>query len=111
MTLRRRRSAASALLLLLAAGCVAEAHPHRPPSQQQYPQAPAVDDEDLSQDLDDENVTTADMATSSVLPPNVTAHHKHGDPLFPKDLFSTEQLRQGAVLFHILGLVSKRAVT
>lgn len=32
-------------------------------------------------------------------------HFHHQDPLFPEDLFTMEQRRQGAVLLHILGVV------
>lgn len=52
------------------------------------------------------NVTvnkTLQYITSSVPPTN--ASHKKGDPLFPNELFSDEQLKNGAIIFHILGVI------
>ncbi|KAL1514338.1 hypothetical protein ABEB36_003611 [Hypothenemus hampei] len=31
--------------------------------------------------------------------------HKKGDPLFPEDLFTEEQLKSGAIIFHIIGVI------
>ncbi|KAJ8963405.1 hypothetical protein NQ318_018884 [Aromia moschata] len=86
MTRRRgRRSAAALLLLLLAASAAA-----------------ASSDYDLLGEEEADNLTAA----STGLP----AHHANGtfhreDPLFPRDLFTEEQRRHGAVLLHILGVV------
>ncbi|XP_019874722.1 sodium/potassium/calcium exchanger Nckx30C isoform X2 [Aethina tumida] len=44
----------------------------------------------------------------STQPPNTTfgnVTHQKDDPLFPKDLFTEEQRRNGAILLHILGVV------
>lgn len=40
---------------------------------------------------------------SSQRPDNFTFHH--AEPLFPRDLFSEEQRRHGAILLHVLGVV------
>lgn len=106
----RCRSALAVLALLVLGECVAVAA-HRPPSggaqvpeEHRFP--PAFEDDDRRQEddngADGENVT----ATATTGHPRNTRHNRtHGDPLFPKDLFTPEQLRHGAVLFHIIGLV------
>nr|XP_015837709.1 PREDICTED: sodium/potassium/calcium exchanger Nckx30C isoform X3 [Tribolium castaneum] len=55
--------------------------------------AAALADDDLQED----NVTTT-LAAPTLEP-------KHHDPLFPRDLFTEEQRRNGAVILHILGVV------
>lgn len=56
----------------------------------------ALADDELLEDVT-ENVT------SSLAAP--TLEPKQHDPLFPQDLFTVEQRRNGAVIFHILGVV------
>ncbi|KAI4467423.1 sodium/potassium/calcium exchanger [Holotrichia oblita] len=36
---------------------------------------------------------------------NTTDPFHHKDPLFPRDLFTTEQRRSGAILLHVLGVI------
>ncbi|CAH1113993.1 unnamed protein product [Psylliodes chrysocephalus] len=56
----------------------------------------------------EENLTTTLVYTVSPVP---TLHHNETpplpekDPLFPKDLFSEEQRRNGAIILHILGVI------
>ncbi|XP_050515254.1 sodium/potassium/calcium exchanger Nckx30C-like [Diabrotica virgifera virgifera] len=56
---------------------------------------------------DAENLTTALVYTVSPVPTlhhNETTHEEK-DPLFPKDLFTQEQRRNGAIILHIIGVV------
>ncbi|XP_044265950.1 sodium/potassium/calcium exchanger Nckx30C isoform X2 [Tribolium madens] len=55
--------------------------------------AAALADDDLQED----NVTTT-LAVPTLEP-------KHHDPLFPRDLFTEEERRNGAIILHILGVV------
>jgi hypothetical protein len=52
-------------------------------------------------ELQEDNVTSTPYPETSTLEPK----HRKGDPLFPKDLFTGEQLRSGAIVLHILGVV------
>lgn len=110
------------LALLVLGGCVAVAA-HRPPSggaqvpeeQRRLPPALEDDDDRWRREEDDDNGADGENVTATATaarPGNngSAGHHRaHGDPLFPKDLFTTEQLRHGAVLFHIIGLVGMGA--
>jgi len=49
------------------------------------------------------NKTVIQFVTSPVPPFNVS--HKKGDPLFPEELFTDEQLKSGAILLHVFGVV------
>lgn len=39
------------------------------------------------------------------MPENKTANDTKPDPLFPKDLFTEDQRRNGAIIFHIIGVI------
>ncbi|XP_059616965.1 sodium/potassium/calcium exchanger Nckx30C isoform X2 [Phlebotomus argentipes] len=55
-------------------------------------------------DFDPENAT-ATIIVINGSSPNGTNNETHKDPLFPEDLFTLEQRRNGAVIFHIVGVI------
>lgn len=76
--------------------------------------AALADDDDDVQPSEDENITTSTdyviYPTPTYLPNTTDTHHDHHqpqkeDPLFPADLFTEEQRRNGAIILHILGVV------
>ncbi|XP_056632586.1 sodium/potassium/calcium exchanger Nckx30C isoform X3 [Diorhabda carinulata] len=87
-------SAAISVVLLLA---------HRPA----YAGHEQQEDRHYHLENDVENVTTVSVYTISPVP---ALHHnetllQEKDPLFPKDLFTNEQRRNGAIILHIIGVV------
>ncbi|XP_055713698.1 sodium/potassium/calcium exchanger Nckx30C isoform X2 [Phlebotomus papatasi] len=55
-------------------------------------------------EFDPENATATIILTNGSSP-NGTNNETHKDPLFPEDLFTIEQRRNGAVIFHIIGVI------
>ncbi|XP_055684990.1 sodium/potassium/calcium exchanger Nckx30C isoform X4 [Lutzomyia longipalpis] len=55
-------------------------------------------------ELEPENAT-ATIIIMNGSSPNGTNNDTHKDPLFPEDLFTLEQRRNGAVIFHIIGVI------
>ncbi|XP_060529457.1 sodium/potassium/calcium exchanger Nckx30C-like isoform X2 [Cylas formicarius] len=73
------------------------------------PLAPQATDDDEDASFND-TVTVMPVFLSTTLDylagyNNTTINHRKGDPLFPKDLFTDEQLRQGAIILHVLGVI------
>ncbi|XP_066143059.1 sodium/potassium/calcium exchanger Nckx30C-like isoform X3 [Euwallacea fornicatus] len=49
------------------------------------------------------NKTMAQYVTSPL--PSFNESHKKGDPLFPEDIFTEDQLKSGAIFLHIIGVI------
>ncbi|GAB0091293.1 Sodium/potassium/calcium exchanger Nckx30C [Sergentomyia squamirostris] len=56
-------------------------------------------------EFDPENATATIILSNGSSPNGNSSNETHKDPLFPEDLFTMEQRRNGAVVFHIIGVI------